>query len=96
DSDARVSTSALSQCDRVFTDLGHLLGPRTQESLGFSLWGRQAAMVRVPLVSESEERLLRPGPMSESHYDDSGKVFAHLNFLDRRRLCAIFLVESEG
>mmetsp|Transcript_137331 Transcript_137331/g.342442 ORF Transcript_137331/g.342442 Transcript_137331/m.342442 type:complete len:1095 (+) Transcript_137331:130-3414(+) len=86
---------SLAQTDRALTQLGLLLAPTTPDALGFVLWGRHAGQVRMPLES-SDEEFLRPSPLSEDDYDPGGKVYRHLNFIERRKLLALYMIENDG
>lgn len=86
----------LSKMDSLLTVLGLSVEPYVQEVLGFSAWGRLSSLLRVPMVG-TEEVELRPKPptISSSDYQD-GRMFGHVNFLERRRLLMMLLIDNEG
>lgn len=85
----------LSSCDRSITNIGLALDGITQRVLGFGCWGKLNSMVRIPLTSQNEELQLRPKPIAQQDYED-GRVIGHLNFLLRRKLFIMFLLENDG
>lgn len=91
---SKACTDALAECDRRLSELGMLLEPLA-ERLGFSLWGRHVGQVRVPF-QPSEERFLRPTPLSDYDYEAGGKVYKHLEFMERRKLLALYMIDNEG
>lgn len=95
DTAARKQLDVLTQLDRMMTQVGLLLSPSCK-SFGLNLWGRLNGMVRLAFKNYEEERKLRPGPLVDDDYGDGGKVCGHLNFLERRRLLMLFLVENSG
>nr|AQS99265.1 type I polyketide synthase [Gambierdiscus excentricus] len=94
DSLDRDPEDALSQCDRALTNLRLYLSTSLEECFGFKIWGRRSAMVRVPLSGHTEENLLRPSPLDERDYDPGGKVYGHVNFLDRQKLNVMYMVQN--
>lgn len=93
--EAQDQQDALHQCDQILDNLGRILTPLTPNHLGFEIWGRHISLVRAPFTSV-EEQLLRPAALSDVDYEDGGKVFGHLNFLDRRKLSAMYFIENTG
>lgn len=83
------------KCESQIKDLTKLLAPITESVFGFSSWGCISSMVRVPLASGDDEQALRPPPLGESDYED-GRVFGHLNFLERRKLSFLYLLQNSG
>jgi len=96
DSLDRDPDGALGQLDRTLTNLGLLLDPLVEPYLGFTIWGRRGGMVRVPLMGSTEERLLRPAPLDDMDYNPGGKVYGHINFLERRKLQVMHMIKNEG
>jgi len=97
DGGGRLGTLALAQIDQLITEVGVLLSPLAESTLGFSLHGKQGSMIRIPLGADSDESRLRPAERRQSlFHDGQAEVFGHLNWMDRRRLCVMFLVENDG
>jgi len=86
----------LSMCDRTLTNLGLMLTPLVEPTFNFKIWGRRSGMVRVPLTGSTEESILRPSPLDESDYAAGGKVYGHINFLERRKLQIMYMIHNEG
>mmetsp|Transcript_141894 Transcript_141894/g.441134 ORF Transcript_141894/g.441134 Transcript_141894/m.441134 type:complete len:1193 (-) Transcript_141894:145-3723(-) len=96
DSLDREPQDALSRCDRTLTNLGLFVTPTLESLLGFRIWGRRSGMVRVPLGGSTEESLLRPRGLEDDDYDPGGKVYGHINFLERRKLQVMYMVQNGG
>lgn len=86
---------ALAACDRGLTEVSLALEPLARPFLGFGAWGRLNGLVRIPLAGAAEERSLRPQPLAHEDYRD-GRVVGHLQFLERRRLLILRVIESDG
>lgn len=56
---------------------------------------RSGTMVRMPFQSLEEQQAFYPGPLQQSDVDE-GLVENHLDFVQRRRLCIMYVVESRG
>jgi polyketide synthase-associated protein len=89
------SDASINLCDQHLTELLFLLAPITSTVFGFSSWGRLTGTLRVPFSTSAEEKELRPAPLQQSDYDD-GRVFGHLNFLERRKLGFLYLLQNNG
>jgi len=96
DSLDREPEDALSQCDRTLTNLGLHITPLLESCLGYTIWGRRCGMVRVPLGGSVEEKLLRPSGLAEDDYEPGGIVYGHINFLERRKMHVMYMVQNEG
>lgn len=83
---------ALSACDRVITDFCLKVESLTQEQLGFRSWGRLSGWVRMPLGAKDEPLLQQQGETSF----DSKRIAGHLNFIDRRKLLVLYVVDAAG
>lgn len=92
--DASESHHPLAGFDEMLTVLSLSMEPYVQEVLGFSAWGRLTGLIRVPMV-RAEESTLRPPPITSKDYED-GRVFGHINFLERRRLLMMLFIDNEG
>jgi len=93
---AKEPKGSLAQCDRTLTNLGLMLGPLTYDYLGFDLWGRHGGMVRAPFTNNSEESRLRPDSLNLEDFGEDGRVYGHVNFLERRKIFAMYFIENEG
>eukprot|EP00930_Biecheleria_cincta_P031837 TRINITY_DN22089_c0_g2_i3.p1 TRINITY_DN22089_c0_g2~~TRINITY_DN22089_c0_g2_i3.p1 ORF type:complete len:896 (+),score=137.76 TRINITY_DN22089_c0_g2_i3:77-2764(+) len=97
DGGGRLGTLALAQIDELIMEVGVLLAPLAESTLGCSLHGKQGSMVRIPLGADSDENRLRPAERRQSlFHDGQAEVFGHLNWMGRRRLCVMFFVENDG
>mmetsp|Transcript_108556 Transcript_108556/g.231853 ORF Transcript_108556/g.231853 Transcript_108556/m.231853 type:complete len:1240 (-) Transcript_108556:148-3867(-) len=94
DDDDKDPADAIARCDRAITDVGLLIEPFAP-SLGFSAWGRMNGLVRLPLLSRNEEQTLRPKALMPQDYNE-GAVHGHLDFLKRRTLLIMFLIDNGG
>jgi len=56
---------------------------------------RSSTMVRLPLLGPAERGALSPGPVSQEEVA-AGVVEGHLDFVQRRRLCMMYLVDNRG
>mmetsp|Transcript_109431 Transcript_109431/g.274106 ORF Transcript_109431/g.274106 Transcript_109431/m.274106 type:complete len:1127 (-) Transcript_109431:14-3394(-) len=85
----------LGKYDRLITHFAMGAEMFTEDYLGFTTWGRLNGMVRVPPANRSEEIGLKARGISQQDYED-GRVIGHLNFLERRRLMVMCLIENSG
>jgi len=87
--------NSLGQLDRQLTSLGQLMVPYAEEYLGFTVWGRQPGQVRAK-HSQREEIELRPREVTEDDYEPGGRVHAHMDFVERRKMLAMYVVDCQG
>lgn len=95
DHPGNIPEDELSECDHMLTNLGLALAPYTPSCCNFESWGRVCSFVRLPIASANEEKLLRPLPQGQ-YGDHDEHVRGHINFLDRRKLCMMFVVDCNG
>jgi len=70
--------------------------PVAGEYLNFAPWtNRMGTMLRKSYADSNEEKLLDVGPLEDDDITD-GSVEKHLEFLQRRRLCMLYIVEGAG
>nr|AQS99238.1 type I polyketide synthase [Gambierdiscus polynesiensis] len=93
---SREPDDRLAQCDRVLSNLGILLRGSLLDGFGFSIDGRTNGNVCVPLANASEEKLLRPSPLAHADEEAQQKIHGHVNFLQMRRVKAMYTIENEG
>jgi len=86
---------ALAEYDSELTSLAKALAPLTQETMGFKSSGRRKGMVCMPFADQYEEEGMRPEPLTEEDVD-AGILEAHLNFINKRRLCFQYWIDNEG
>jgi len=94
DNAAEEPEGALQQCDRFLTNTALILESYA-DVLGCSLWGRLSGMLRLPLSSRNEAKQLRPRGLCEQDYEE-GRVTGHLNFLERRKLMMLLMIDNAG
>lgn len=87
---------ALAKHNSQFAALCEYLGPLCSDGLGFESDGEcDSSMLRAPFANSKEHQELSPGPICETDIED-GIVELHLDFLQRRALCLLYCVESDG
>jgi len=90
----------LQKCDNDLTHLGYLLSPLVgaQSRQQTPVSGRMNALVRVPFENESERTRMQAAQdrHSDSALDRQTEMRGHLNFLQRRSLCLIYLIQNDG
>jgi len=87
--------SALDRCDLHFSDFTKFMLPLAPCALGFVPYSRTNAMVRMPYQSNAEESKYQAEEVQEEDIED-GLVDSHINFVKRRTLCALFVIETGG
>jgi len=89
--------SALDLCDQTFTNVADYLYPFTQQfsedSFPFQCWGRTNTMVRSSFESAEEKEVLYSGKYSML---EESVIEEHYNFMDMKKLCMMYLIDSEG
>jgi polyketide synthase-associated protein len=85
------STDMMPMLDRSLTTLTLALYPHTRYFFGFESFGRLHTYLRVPF-SVREDMALRDTSSSRMQVDELR--FAHINFLERRKLCFFYLVDG--
>mmetsp|Transcript_21464 Transcript_21464/g.33393 ORF Transcript_21464/g.33393 Transcript_21464/m.33393 type:complete len:811 (+) Transcript_21464:122-2554(+) len=89
--------SALELCDQIFTDVANYLYPYTQQfsedSFPFQCWGRTNTMIRASFESDEEKESLCAG--KHAMLEDV-VIEEHYNFMDMKKLCMMYLIDSEG
>eukprot|EP00406_Dinophysis_acuminata_P067697 CAMPEP_0179280134 /NCGR_PEP_ID=MMETSP0797-20121207/36472_1 /TAXON_ID=47934 /ORGANISM="Dinophysis acuminata, Strain DAEP01" /LENGTH=893 /DNA_ID=CAMNT_0020988783 /DNA_START=35 /DNA_END=2716 /DNA_ORIENTATION=+ len=65
------------------------------DSLGFEPWRNNfGSLLRMPFIDDSEKELLHPEPLS-GYEAETGEIEYHLDFLQRKRLCMMYLVNGD-
>jgi len=95
DSLDRLGSDALSLFDRSLTNLAAACAPLTWDTMDFHFGDRTKGMLWTQYSSAREEQVLKPEPLTEDDVDE-GKVAEHITFLQRRKLCCMLWLESEG
>nr|AQS99310.1 type I polyketide synthase [Gambierdiscus excentricus] len=89
-------TTAIEFCNLQVKQMATALFGVTEDFFGFTPDNyRSGTMVRVPLQSQDERRELSPWPLQQAEVDD-GLVENQLDFIQRRKLCIMYLVENRG
>jgi polyketide synthase-associated protein len=83
------SDDMLPMLDRVLTNFTLALFPHCSSCFGFEAFGRLNSYLRTPF-STTEEMALRD--LRQPKNDDN--LFVHLNFLERRKLCLLYLIDG--
>nr|AQS99199.1 type I polyketide synthase [Gambierdiscus polynesiensis] len=86
----------LERYDLDMTSLFAVMGPMTWDSMGFQSFGRTEAMCWVPFASSREENALVPEPLNDDDVEEEGMVERHIQFIRRRKLCFLYMVDNEG
>lgn len=71
------------------------LAPVTWDTMGFNCAGRTDSMVWLPYANPRERNAMEPTDLDNDDIEE-GVVERHLRFLRRRKLCFLYMVESEG
>jgi len=91
-----VDSEALATFGDQLRDLNHMLTPVISDFMDFRPSGTPGSvMIRVPLASPYERQAVSPGPLSEDDLKD-GLIAQHLDFVQRRRLCAMYMLHDGG
>mmetsp|Transcript_86468 Transcript_86468/g.201183 ORF Transcript_86468/g.201183 Transcript_86468/m.201183 type:complete len:1263 (+) Transcript_86468:63-3851(+) len=90
------ASSDFEQYDQDLSSLFGVMGPMTWDSMGFHTMGRTEGMVWLPFASTREENALVPEPLNDEDIEDEGLVEKHIQFLRRRKLCCLYLIDNEG
>jgi len=86
----------LSEYTRSVEHLGELLVPLCTEYLGFKPWpGCTGTLLRTLCSTSKEKQDLGAGPLTASDVED-GQVGKYLDFVQRQRLCMMYLVDNDG
>jgi len=93
--DESVACDALTRCSLELSNLFVLLRPMTYETLGFECYSRSEEMAWIPCASKAEEASLGQGCLTEEDVQ-AGKVDEHLVFLQRRKLCMMYMIANNG
>nr|AQS99193.1 type I polyketide synthase [Gambierdiscus polynesiensis] len=92
----RVDNVALEHYNRCLKDLHLLLLPVAGEVLGFAPWtNRMGTMLRRSFADAKEEQTLDIGSLDEEDVSE-GAIEKHLEFVQRRRLCLLYVVDGAG
>lgn len=83
--------TCLDDCDVIVLDLSKILLPICP-NMGFEICARMSGIVRVDIPDDDD---LNAQALDRTDYD-SGRVYGHLEFLERRRLCMMYMLEHEG
>nr|AQS99281.1 type I polyketide synthase [Gambierdiscus excentricus] len=90
------ATSDFEQYDMDISSLFSVMGPMTWDSMGFHCMGRTEGMVWLPFANNREESALTPEPLNDDDIDEDWLVEKHIQFLRRRKLCCLYLIDNEG
>uniref|UniRef100_A0A7S1SEG7 Ketosynthase family 3 (KS3) domain-containing protein n=1 Tax=Alexandrium catenella TaxID=2925 RepID=A0A7S1SEG7_ALECA len=90
------ASNDLEQYDMDITSLFGVMGPMTWDSMGFHSMGRTEGMVWLPFASSREEAAMTPEPLNDEDIDEENMVEKHIQFLRRRKLCCMYLIDNEG
>mmetsp|Transcript_56067 Transcript_56067/g.126700 ORF Transcript_56067/g.126700 Transcript_56067/m.126700 type:complete len:1283 (+) Transcript_56067:153-4001(+) len=90
------SNPGLQHYNSYMKNLHRLLMKSSEDFLSMELSPeRVGTMFRTPLQSTAEEKQLDPGPLTEGEVSD-GVVESFLDFVKRRRFCAMYIIGSTG
>jgi len=95
DTPDRPLTNVLRVCDRQMTQLGIVLAPLTEQSLGFAASGRTEGLARLRHRSRAEAASLKPEPLAGDDIE-GGLVEKHLSFLQSRKVCMLYMIDNDG
>lgn len=91
----KVRQDALSQFDRNLSDLAAVVSSISWEMLGFVTGERTQGMLCQPYANTTEADSLCPRPLDDQDIQD-GVVGDHIDFLQRRKLCCMFWLDTDG
>merc|ERR1711972_927206 len=95
--DTSAEVSALELCDQAITTAANYLHPYSQqfseESAPFQCWGRTNVLVRSSFSSDDEKVAMKQEQMSLLEEE---QIDEHYNYMDMKRLCFMYLIDSEG
>lgn len=86
---------ALTRFDTSMTNIGALLWsivPEFKDEQRFTVWGRTNAMLRSSISGSAERAALRKKMTMVTDED----IETHGGFVDKRRLCMLYMINSEG
>jgi len=86
----------LERYDADIVNMFGIMGPMTWDTLGFHSHGKTESMVWVPFTSSREESALVPEPLNDDDIDEEGVLERHIQFIRRRKLTFLYLVDNEG
>jgi len=79
---------------QLLGNLARIVGPEVGMTFDFVFSQRPAGtLLRVPLLGPGERQQLTPAPLGAAEVE-AGEVEEHLDFIQRRRLCMIYLVHN--
>mmetsp|Transcript_52949 Transcript_52949/g.115624 ORF Transcript_52949/g.115624 Transcript_52949/m.115624 type:complete len:303 (+) Transcript_52949:93-1001(+) len=87
--------SALERVDRAMTNVAGLmwpLAPEFEDEKAFNAWGRTTALVRAGFEKD-DTRGVRRNVLGN---EDADSLDVHLQFSDSKKICIMYLVDSEG
>lgn len=81
---------------RQLLSLSRGLLPVSRDLLGYAAWEHPShTLLRMTLLNDRERQALSPGPVSREEAEE-GLVEMHLDFVQRRRLCAMYFIRGDG
>jgi len=94
--DLPAPSSELEQYDMDLSSLFAVMGPMSWDSMNFHSVGRTEGMVWIPFSSDREGSALTPEPINDDDIDEDDIIEKHIQFLRRRKLCCMYLIDNEG
>lgn len=85
----------LSVYDEQVTQLCASIRPFAWQTMGFNISGRTEGMVWMPHGSQRERDQMKPQQLDDEDVED-GLVASHLSFLQRRKLCCLYFLGTDG
>jgi len=85
-----------SQYDRDMRSILQVMGPMTWDSMGFTSCGCSETMIWRSFENSRERVKLEPPAALSSEDIEEGVVERHVNFIKRRRLCFMYMVDNSG